>query len=271
MSEQTDNIVSRLMAYGLDQDEARVYLELLEKRISTALALSRYLGIGRTKVYRILDRLIDKRLVTQRLDSGGFKFVAGDPSQLKTLLLVRESELNTLSQQLPETIELLNQKLGIDMPGSRILYYRGAEGLSRVNWNVLRARGELLSYEVATADAYMPQKEAEKLRQGIVENRILVRTITNKQKIEPFTKVSEMVKNWWSIRWIGEKKLSIKTDVFIYNDIYAVCHYLEKGDVFCFEMQNRPLADMNRQIFENLWIQATAMTKIGDEGEVVRK
>ncbi|MBI2465461.1 hypothetical protein HYV64_04950 [Candidatus Shapirobacteria bacterium] len=271
MSEQTDNMVSRLMTYGLDQDEARVYLELLEKRVSTALSLSRLLGIGRTKVYRILDRLIDKRLVTQKLDSGGFKFVAGDPSQLKTLLMVRESELMSLSQQLPETIDLLSQKLGIDMPGSRILYYRGVEGLSRVNWNVLRARGELLSYEVATADAYMPQKEAEKLREGIVENRILVRTLTNKQRIEPFTKVKAMVKNWWNIRWVGEKKLSIKTDVFIYNDIYAVCHYLEKGDVFCFEMQNQPLADMNRQIFENLWLQAGVMTKIGDEGEVVRK
>jgi len=271
MSEQTDNMISRLTAYGFDGDEARIYLELLEKRVSTALVLSRGLGIGRTKVYRILDRLIDKRLVTQKLDSGGFKFVAGDPGQLKTILAVKESELATLSQQLPETVEMLSQRLGIDMPGSRILYYRGADGLSQVNWNVLRARGELLSYEVATADAYMPQKEAEKLRQGIVENRIMVRTITNNQKIEPFTKVKEMVKNWWNIRWISQGKLTIKTDVFIYNDIYAVCHYLERGDVFCFEMQNQPLADMNRQIFENLWLQSRVMTKIGDEGKVVRQ
>ena len=48
-------------------------------------------------------------------------------------------------------------------------------------------------------------------------------------------------------------------DVFVYNDVYAVCNYLEKGDVFCFEIYNQNVAQMKREIFENLWKQAKEM------------
>jgi sugar-specific transcriptional regulator TrmB len=269
MSEQTDNIISRLLPFGLEEAESRIYLELLEKRTSTALGISRSLGIGRTRVYRLLDRLVEKGLVVQKLGSGGFIFAASDPGQLQQLVIEKENEVRMLKTSVEETKKILEERLGADVPGSKILYYRGAEGLNRVNWNVLRAKGELLSFEVATADAYMPQVEAEKMRQGLVDNNIFVRTITNKTKLEPYTEVTEMVEKCWEIRHIPERVLDIKTDVFIYNDIYAVCHYLEAGDVFCFEMQNRYMANMQRQLFESLWLQARLMTKIGNKGKVV--
>ena len=47
--------------------------------------------------------------------------------------------------------------------------------------------------------------------------------------------------------------------MFIYNDVYAVCNYLEKGDVFCFEIYNKNLVQMQRELFENLWKQAREM------------
>lgn len=267
MSDQTDNLISVLTPFNLTQDEARIYLGLLEKRVMTALALSREMNIGRTKVYRILDKLIEKQLVIQKLDSAGFKFVANDPSSLQYLLNKQEVEIANLKKSLPGTIKTLQEKVGIDVPGSRILYYRGIDGLSRVNWNVLRAKGELLSYEVATADAYLPQQEAEKLRQGLVDYKITTKTITNKSRFKPFTEVSEMVEKYWRIRYLPKKIINIETDVFIYNDIFAVCHYLKKGDIFCFEMQNQQVTDMQRQIFKTLWLQAKELKKVGNKGE----
>ena len=88
---------------------------------------------------------------------------------------------------------MLEAKVDSGKSGSKILYYRGQEGLSQVNWNLLRAKGEYLSYEIATADTYLPQVEAEKLRQAIVEKKIMVRTMTNKTRQEPFTEVLEIV------------------------------------------------------------------------------
>lgn len=269
MSDQTDNLLGMLEPFGLTQEEAKIYLELLENKVETALKISRSLQIGRTKVYRILDKLIEKELVVQQLDSAGFKFVANEPKQLETLLIKKETELRGLQRSLPEVVEMLEKKVDSGKSGSKILYYRGQEGLSRVNWNMLNTKGDFLSYEVATADAYLPQAEAEKLRQGLVEKRIKVRTLTNKIRQEAYTEVAEMVKKWWRLRHISEKILEIKTDVFIYNNVYAVCNYLDDGDVFCFEIYNENVAQMQREIFEDLWNRAKEMKKIGLRGESV--
>jgi hypothetical protein len=110
---------------------------------------------------------------------------------------------------------------------------------------------------VETADSYLPHHEAERLRQEIVQKKIYTRTMTNLTAIKPFTEVVELMRTYTQMRHIDPTTLTIKADVFIYNDVYALCHYLQDGDVFCVEIYNQLLADMQRQLFEVLWHQAT--------------
>lgn len=254
MSGQTDNLLGILQPFGLESDEARVYLELLNKREATALGISRGIGMGRTKVYRILDKLITKELVVQIVESSGFVFVANEPSKLELLLEKKEGEMAALRKSLPEVLNLLRAKVDSGVPGSKIFYYRGQEGLSRVNWNLLQAKGEFLSYEVATADAYLPRAEAEKLRREIVEKKIRIRSLTNNRSLGKFTEVSELMEKWCEIRHIPENELKIEMDIFVYNEVVTICNYLGQGDVFCVEMHNRQLVAMQRQMFELLWV-----------------
>lgn len=267
MSEQTDRLSDLLVPFGLSQQEADIYLVMLENGAMSALEISRKLHMGRTKVYRMLDKLIAKELVTQQVEERGLKFLAASPGKLEQLLHRLEGEVQALGRSLPSVVEKLEQISGQGVPGSKVLFYRGQTSLSRVNWNLLRARNEVLSYEVSTADAYLPQDEAEELREALVENEILVRTLMNKDYIKPFTKVTELVKNWWQARWVPESMLAIKADVFIYNEVLAVCHYLDKGEVFCVETYNQQLAGMQRQLFEQLWGSAKAFDILSDEGE----
>jgi len=130
MFTQTDSLSALLLPFGLNDEEASIYLYLLEKRVLTALNISRNLHIGRTKVYRILDKLINKQLVVQRVDSAGFKFVANDPEQLNLLLSKQEGELAGLKKSLPKILNTLKNKIGLSQPGSQIIYYRGKNGLS---------------------------------------------------------------------------------------------------------------------------------------------
>ncbi|MBM3209191.1 hypothetical protein FJZ40_02780 [Candidatus Shapirobacteria bacterium] len=269
MSDQTDKIKVLLEPFGLSGEEAQVYLELLQKNVATALNLSRSLHLGRTKVYRLLDKLIEKQLVVLQCESSGFKFLANDPSQLDLLLNRRESELAAIRRSLPGILKVLESRAGSGRPGSQVIYYRGKQGLSQVNWNLIRAKKEFVSYEVATADVYLPQREAEKLRRRLLEEKIMTRTITNKKIIESFTQVTEMVRHFWQIRYIPPEILTIRADVFIYNDVYAACHYLEDGDVFCFEMHNEQLAQMQKEMFENLWKQAKKLRIISDQGKAI--
>lgn len=268
MSEQTDKLKNRLKKFGLEKEMVDIYLCLLKTGESSALTISREIGMARTKVYRILDKLIDMRLVMLKKMNGGFRFVADDPGRIEELVVQKEIEVEEMKASLPIVVEGMNQLVQQSRAGSQVLYYQGQRGLSQVNWNLLRAKGEVLSYEVATADAYLPQKEAEKLRQGLVDHRIVVRTITNLTKLGPFTEIARLVKDFWDIRSIDKKVLEITADVFIYNDVYTWCQYLGKGEVFCVEIYNDNMAKMQRQIFENLWKGARMMKKVGEKGEV---
>lgn len=255
MSYQSDNIILLLEPFGLNQDESKIYLNLLEKNVSSALKISRDLHLARTKVYRLLDKLIIKQLVIQQCSDSGFKFRAANPSRLNFLLSQKESEITSLKKSLPDTLSILKNHIGIDNPSSRVLFYQGQEGLSQVNWNILNTKDEFLSYEINSANAYLPTHEAEKLRQELINKNISSRTLMNQKNLKTFSQVKK-IKLFQQIHFINPKILTIQSDIFIYNDIFTICHYLDNKDIFCLEIQNHSLVDMQKQIFENLWSQS---------------
>lgn len=267
MSEQTDTYTILLEPYGFSADEALVYLDLLANGMSSALTISRRTEISRTKVYRILDALLSKEMVIQTFDDRGFKFTASTPEKLQQLLESREGELASLKQGLPQVMETLERLSGYTQMGSKVLYYSGNKGLERVNFNMLRAEGELLSFEIETANAFLDTQKAEYMRRRIVEEGIHVRTITNAEHLAPHTKVKKLVTDFLDIRYIPQEDFPIKLEMFIYNDVYLIYNYTD-NDVFCIEIYNQNLADMQRQLFEYLWKRAHKMEKIGEEGEV---
>lgn len=254
MSEQTDNLIFLLKPFGLTLEESSIYLNLLENNTCSALKISRQINMARTKVYRILDKLIEKQLVVQEYNQNGFKFKANHPSKLKQLVTQREIEISSLKESLPQTINLLEKHLNLNHPQSQILYYQGQEGLSQVNWNLLNAQNEFISYEIDTADAYLPHQEAEKLRQELVNKKISSRTLMNIKDLHQFSQVKGL-QQYQQIHYISPKILTIKSDIFIYNDIMTICHYLDNHDIFCLEMKNQFIVDMQKQIFEYFWKQ----------------
>lgn len=270
MSDQTDSLVKLLEPFNLSTGEAQIYLALLENGSLSALQISRRIHMGRTKVYRLLDKLIAKDLVAQQTDEVGFKFLASPPEKFRQLLSQQQADITSLQQSLPQLITTLKQHTGSAHPGSKVLFYRGRSGLKQVNFNLLRAKKEFLSYETATAEVSIGHKDAEELRRQLVKRQITARNLMNVKKIAPFTKVTSMVRNYWSIRYTNPKSLAITADVFIYNNVYAMCHYYDH-DVFCVEIYNQHLANMQRQIYELLWKQARPLTIINDQGEAILK
>jgi hypothetical protein len=155
---------------------------------------------------------------------------------------------------------LLEKHINLNHPQSQVLYYQGQDGLSQVNWNLLNAKNEFLSYEVNLAEAYMSHSEAEKLRQALIDKNIISRTLMNQKGVKKYSQVPQ-VHVFEQIRSIPTTILTIKSDIFIYNDIFTICHYLDNKDVFCLEIKNQFLVDMQKQIFENLWLQAKVIQK----------
>lgn len=266
MSEQTDSLLSLLKPYGLKTDEARVYLELLESGASSALVLSRNLKIARTRVYRILDTLKEVGLVVVRLHERGSRYEASNVKKLEVLAEDKIREAESLKASLPALEEQLGEIVGKRKGESKVLYYKGVDGVKRVTYNSLKAKGELLTMEIKDMDAFFSHKEAESLRQKFVDRKINIRTLTNLKKISSWTSVSEMIEKYWEIRHVPEGQLKIKFEVLIYNNVYVMYRYTG-GEIFCVEIYNQELADMQRQIFWYMWEKAKKFKILNMQGE----
>jgi sugar-specific transcriptional regulator TrmB len=267
MSEQTDKLIRELTQYGLSLEEASLYLVLLTKGVQSALDLSRETKTARTKVYRILDKLVAAGVVAERLHERGKRFEAIEAGKLGLLIKERELELERVKAKHEELVaELSGIANAYEDGGAKVRYYEGVEGLKQVTWNSLKAKGELLTMEVSVMDAFFSHKYAEEMRLRFTERQIKVRTLTNLTKIEPWTEVAqEMVKNYWEIRHVPASKLKITSEILIYNDVYTLYRYLDR-QVFCVEIYSKELAEMQRQIFEYVWRGAGEMRVLNERG-----
>lgn len=138
----------------------------------------------------------------------------------------------------------------------QIISYKGVEGLLKITRNSLQTKGELLIFETSysSLNDMFTKKEAEDIRKEFYSRGIKIRELTNQMYHEPYTDVKEFHKYVMDIRYIGLRKLDIKVETLIYNNVVAI--YEPKEDGFCIEICSQELADQQRQLFEFIWKQA---------------
>jgi bisphosphoglycerate-independent phosphoglycerate mutase (AlkP superfamily) len=69
--------------------------------------------------------------------------------------------------------------------------------------------------------------------------------------LKEWTKVEELVEKYWEARYIDPKKFEIKTEILIYNEVVAMYDF--RKEIFCVEIYNQNLAEMQKQLFEFIW------------------
>jgi len=265
MSVQTDNLFPLLKPFGLTPEESSIYLLLLSEGKKTALALSRQLHIGRTKVYRILDKLYQIGLVNQQVAERGLQFAAYDVSQLETLIKQKEIELNILKNNSSEIIKTMRQMNRNHVTDSQVRYYSGVEGLKQVTWNSLQTQNELLIMEIKDMSAFLNQQYCEKVREEFVTRKIHIRELSNQKRISAWTNVETLPNQFWQCRYLDPRELNLQFEVLIYNNVYAMYNYTDQT-VFCVEIYDTKLTQMQKQLFNFLWNKAKIMKKTGHGG-----
>lgn len=265
MSDQTDNIFNLVKAYGLSHEESKIYLLLLQYGASTALTISKQLVMGRTKVYRLLDKLHAKQLVEFLIGKHGMKFSASHPVRFEQLVHQQKSQLQTLQDNLPALMSQLQSLIASSQNKSKVVVYEGLDGLKQVSWNATKAKDELRIYEIDHISDFLPLQFAEEFRRELVTNKILNKDLTNRRSFGDYTQVKELVKNYSQVRHISPKLLQIQFEVLLYNDVYATYTYKAK-EIFCVEIHNQQLASMQKQLFDFVWQKAQPMTYVSEGG-----
>ena len=98
--------IKKLEQLGLTSGEARVYLALLKLKNSTVGPIVKDSGVSNSKIYEVLDRLIEKGLVSFTIKEKTRYFQVLPPKRLNDYLENKEKEIqeskNTLKSLIPQ-------------------------------------------------------------------------------------------------------------------------------------------------------------------------
>lgn len=130
---------------GLSENEARVYLALLELGPSLVTEIGKKAEVNRVSCYDVLEKLVKYNLVTYASGKNSIKrYSAMPPHNLFSFLDRRqkrqEKKLEELKQKMPELKMLYHEP---NRPS--IKFFEGTEGLKAIYAETLKSKTEILS------------------------------------------------------------------------------------------------------------------------------
>lgn len=255
MDENQKKITGFLEKLGLIPEEARIYLALLEHGLLTTLQISKIISTPRTTVYRLLENLKKQGLVEELVDEHRTRAKAVNLEKIESIIKKKEDDVRRLKNIYPEISSLLSGKTAMAQPATKVLFYRGQEGMKQILWNTLKTKGVFYGYSYCTPVETTGVEFA--LEWAIEFNRrgLFGRDLYSDQYIESAKKnpyPSPITWEAWESRYIPPDILTIDHQIDIYNDVVA--YYSWHGnEIFGVEIYNEKVARLQKQIFDVLW------------------
>lgn len=221
---------------GLEKQEVKTYLALLDLKESTATKLAERTGFGRVHMYQIVNRLIEKGLTSYIIKNNVKYFLASDPETILKNLQQKERDLQKI---LPE-LKARQKKL---ISETKAEIYRGRKGINAILKMILRDRksyfilgGAQEACSIFKLENTIFVKRAEKLK---LSGKILAR-----KKDEFFIGKNE------NYRFVPEHLISSTTQI-LWKNKTAIFVWSEPYYVILVE--NEEITKSNLATFDYLW------------------
>lgn len=239
---------------GLTDGEIRVYLALLELGSSTAGKIIEKSKISSSKIYDVLNRLIDKGIVGYIIEGKTKHFKAAPPNNILNYIERKENELMQHKKEFRKIIPLLESKQKSEIKNFNAEIFEGVNGLITV---FDMSRQELKKGDVAYAfgypayaselfDKYWREYYKKCDKRGIIRKVIydydawfLKKRTGRKMSYYRYMPKGIVTPSW----------------VLIFNDKVATVIVTPEQKV-CFLVQNKEVAKSYIQYFNLLWKNA---------------
>lgn len=127
-----NNLQELMEKAGLSKGESKVYLALIEIGISTIGPIVTKSGVSSSKVYKILDKLSKKGLVSSIVKEKTKHFKIENPNHLLEFLENKEKEIQSIKLEIDKNLPQLMEKIKLAENKSACTVYEGFKGLKSV-------------------------------------------------------------------------------------------------------------------------------------------
>jgi sugar-specific transcriptional regulator TrmB len=241
-----EKTINSLMEFGLNENEARVYLVSLSLGATTVLKLSQHSEVKRTTVYEVVDTLERKGLMKKEIKGLKTLYAPEHPEKLENTL---ENKRLLLAKVLPA----LEGKYHLKGSESVIKYYEGFNSIKNVYEDILKdLKAKDFYYAVSNVtewqglnDEYFMKNHVEKrVTLGLKINLLFVDSPVARERIRFQRNYNE------EIRLLPENT-NIHVDMVITPHKLVIFQLHEP--MVALVIENQSMITVQKEVFELLW------------------
>lgn len=234
-----NRIIPILEKFGLDNKEIKTYIASLKIGLNTVTKIAEETRIDRTSTYHILDKLLQKGMVSYVIKDSKKYFQATSPEKLVESLEERKKELASVMPELLELTKLKKQETIVEL-------YQGKEGLITVLRDVLKEKEDYIVFgEEGRFQEVLPIYIKQLLRDIMLKDKLKERLLS-KESMRDQILVTENSE----IRYLPDQYFSPVMTV-VYKDKVAIFMWTEP--YYAIMIKNKDMAQGYRNYFEILW------------------
>jgi len=252
---------------GLTAEEKSVYSALVSGSDQSVLQIAKSSGVNRTTSYRILERFKTLGLAEEIVEESRIKFRKTGVDKLELLVKQQQEKARQLNQLLPDISSIINQVSTTVQPGTKVLFYRGQEGIRQMGWNVLKAKNGGMGYSYRPYIEIMGEDFLQNWLDEWTSQPRVFRDIYSQAYLNSKPNPTILYDpEYFQSRYIPPKILDINHQMDIYNNVVAIYNWHE-GEIFGVEIYNEKVAALHKQLFEIVWQMATPEDQLRKTGK----
>lgn len=243
-------MLDQLKKIGLSENEAKIYVALLEFGNSTAQQLAQKAGVNRATTYVQLETLMQIGLASSFEKGKKTFFRAENPENLKQVIEREKNLLRERENAFKETFGDLDKLFSLAGERPKVRFFEGVEGLRAMQRDFLKTKDKDIE-AISSADdlvkifpshlqEYVPQR---------VQKHIFSRLIYTSSK-GPFLKASDKTMLRES-RLVPSDKFPFSSDIAIYENKVAISAL--KGKPIGVIVENQEIANSLKALFYLAW------------------
>ena len=237
---------------GLTKSEIKVYLALLELGSSTTGPIVDKSGASSSKIYEILDKLMQKGLASYIVKAGTKYFEAADPKRILDYLKEKEAKLKEQEKEITSLLPELELKRRLSEYKSEAKIFKGLKGGETAFKHLLNSMtkdDEWIAFVVSftnkqyfnTITRLHDQRAKKGLKARIIFNEKLRKEAERERRL-PYTQIKYV-----SDEFQTPAIVNVAGNITLLN--------IMTEDITVFMIESKEVADSFRTQFEKLWYQ----------------
>ena len=243
-------MIPQLRELGLSENEAKVYLAMLELGSATMLEISAKADINRPTAYVHVEALKKMGLVSSQTRGRKQLFIAESPDQLEFVIERERKQIEQKKNELKEILPELNSLFNLAGEKPQVRFFEGKEGLIKMQDELLKSvNKEVLSF--SSADSLLkifpdhPKSYSPRRVQKGIKSKLIYTSSRG-----PILKRNDE-KMLREAKHISSDKFPFKSDITIYDDNIGI-DALE-GKPIGILITHKELANSFRALFNLVW------------------